>query len=534
MLRASILAVATAVSLVPGLSMAKNTAIVIGIGQYAHLKPEQQLKAPVSDAFAIQDFLISEGWFAKDEIVMLLNKTATGDRIAAEIKKAAEMSDPGDKVLIYFSGHGGRRPDTNGDEADGYDELLLAHDFKGRLASASGDGANGMLLDDWMGEALKDLDGRDVTIILDSCHSATSTRTSSESTFDGPIARGLLIQSARGAQRDAVTTAQEASFVEIRQTTHSVWAASAPEQYAWEQGGKGIFTDFFLSGLRDRNADSNRNGIITSAELWDYTQKRTAAWCKDSKKCRELNKGFTPHFEGPADQVVLNYLKTAQSSETAASDENPTSSATEQPTNQVTSVDDSAQTPVLTEGLPVPTNDGENTQQSSEQLSLADLLGSSNTADLQLDIVNGSDLTIGQMVQFELSTRRSGTLVLFDVNPDGQLLKLSPSVISRANIEKVTPDQTIYVPEGLSANGKPIAIEVTEPTGTGQLVALLIEDDSLDIRTFLGTNLQGEPIPNARGYLANLAERLRRIQANRGINRPLDWSTTYLTYNIKP
>ncbi|MDM8566919.1 caspase family protein [Candidatus Halobeggiatoa sp. HSG11] len=38
----------------------------------------------------------------------------------------------GDKVIIYFSGHGGHIQDNNGDEKDGWDEALITYDIKGK------------------------------------------------------------------------------------------------------------------------------------------------------------------------------------------------------------------------------------------------------------------------------------------------------------------------------------------------------------------------------------------------------------------
>jgi hypothetical protein len=39
-------------------------------------------------------------------------------------------AQPGDALFVHYSGHGGNVRDTNGDEADGYDETLVPLDYE--------------------------------------------------------------------------------------------------------------------------------------------------------------------------------------------------------------------------------------------------------------------------------------------------------------------------------------------------------------------------------------------------------------------
>jgi hypothetical protein len=307
-----------------------------------------------------------------------------------------------------------------------------------------------------------------------------------------------------------VLTAEEGTFIERSSAKHKVWAAAAPEQYAWEANGQGIFTKLFLEGLRDRKADRNGNGVITSAELLDHTRTGARAFCSGSSACIETGKGFTPDYEGSPDDVVMTYRTASQSAENTE-----------------------IQPPYLEE------EDGGSQQQATETpdtsndaVTLGDLLGAGNEANLQLSIVNGTHLKLGDQIQFQARTNRRGTLVIFDLNPEGKLHQLSPSAISPVGVEHVPAGEVLTIPAGLGPNGLPLALQVVPPTGSGQLVALLIEGDNVDLQTVLGQNLTGAPIPNARGFLASLAERLRRMQADNGTNRARSWSTTYLTYTI--
>jgi hypothetical protein len=119
------------------------------------------------------------------------------------------VSRPGDTVLIFFSGHGLQIPDDNGDEPDGLDEVLCPHDqvtgdillqllhrekeldpaTKARLGAwvgvvkdviettKSAEKASAALVratgvsDDEFAHWLQALDGRQVLVILNACHS---------------------------------------------------------------------------------------------------------------------------------------------------------------------------------------------------------------------------------------------------------------------------------------------------------------------------------------------------------------------------
>ena len=112
------------------------------------------------------------------------------------------VTRPGDTAIIYFSGHGMQIPDDNGDEADGQDEVLAPHDLvsgdillelvkkakRGEavdrrvkdwvaLVQKAGPKAGEALIrgtgvtDDVFGHWLQRVDGRQVIVILDICHS---------------------------------------------------------------------------------------------------------------------------------------------------------------------------------------------------------------------------------------------------------------------------------------------------------------------------------------------------------------------------
>ena len=75
---------------------------------------------------------------------------------------------PGDRVYLYFSGHGLQVKDTSGDEEDGMDEAISTYDIK-----AGEDDWTNVILDDDLEAVLEKLKGRAVTLVIDACHSGT-------------------------------------------------------------------------------------------------------------------------------------------------------------------------------------------------------------------------------------------------------------------------------------------------------------------------------------------------------------------------
>jgi len=105
-----------------------------------------------------------------DQTIKLTNKDATFRAIQQAIcEQAKDATRPGDVVYIFWSGHGGRCANTDGTEADGFDEFLVPYD--GKLDDNVDVLRASMVLDDTFGRWVQELDGRRVVVILDTCHS---------------------------------------------------------------------------------------------------------------------------------------------------------------------------------------------------------------------------------------------------------------------------------------------------------------------------------------------------------------------------
>lgn len=72
---------------------------------------------------------------------------------------------PGDSLVFYFSGHGSRQQDSDGDEIDGFDETLCPIDYE----------TEGNILDDEINATIVRPLPQDATLhaIIDACYSGT-------------------------------------------------------------------------------------------------------------------------------------------------------------------------------------------------------------------------------------------------------------------------------------------------------------------------------------------------------------------------
>lgn len=164
------------------------------------------LKGCANDAREMAKLLKESGGLQEAQV--LVNEQATRKNLELAITQwLPSVTGPGDTAFIFFSGHGGQIADDNGDEADKLDEYLLPYDYvtgsalvtllrraregklddglKPRVAAllrlvqrAPSDEQIRQLLtrstgisDDLFGHWIQRLDGRQVVVIVDACHS---------------------------------------------------------------------------------------------------------------------------------------------------------------------------------------------------------------------------------------------------------------------------------------------------------------------------------------------------------------------------
>ena len=151
--------------------------LFIGIGKYLHPeigKPHEELR---HSAEVFHERMLRRGGLDPAGTKLVIDEQATRAQLEELITRwLPGVTQPGDTVFIYFSGHAGTSPNRDGSEPDGMDEMIGPYDLEA--------GAPGMtveqrmdrfrdssILDDVLARWVEELSGRHVVLILDTCHS---------------------------------------------------------------------------------------------------------------------------------------------------------------------------------------------------------------------------------------------------------------------------------------------------------------------------------------------------------------------------
>lgn len=137
-------------------------ALCIGINDYPGT--HMDLKGCINDANDWTKTLTDHNF----SVNTLLNEQATKAAMIEAMSTLINGAEPGDSLVITYSGHGTYQPDTDNDESDGLDEALCPYDLQ----------TNGSALtDDEIHEIFNQRkDGVQLVFISDSCHSGTVNR----------------------------------------------------------------------------------------------------------------------------------------------------------------------------------------------------------------------------------------------------------------------------------------------------------------------------------------------------------------------
>ncbi|MFO1185494.1 MAG: caspase family protein [Bauldia sp.] len=168
--------------------MAQTTyAILVGVSDYWNLDPDLRLKGPRNDVKVMARLLADQGVPPRNIKVLADGARdlppgvenagdPTRSAILAALDALPHQVKRTDRVVFYFSGHGSRQPDQNGDEPSGLDEIFLPIDV-GRWDARNGTVA-GAIVDDELGRRVDAIRtaGADVFAIIDACHAAGGFR----------------------------------------------------------------------------------------------------------------------------------------------------------------------------------------------------------------------------------------------------------------------------------------------------------------------------------------------------------------------
>ncbi|MCO6476684.1 MAG: tetratricopeptide repeat protein [Phaeodactylibacter sp.] len=228
----SLLATRNPAQIGPMANKGATRAVIVGISEYEDQRIPRLFFAH-RDAQAMADFLLSDagGSVSPDNIKLLANEKATRGEITTAFYWLVGESKPGDRAVIYFSGHGDMENKIMMDQ--GY---LLAHDAK-----ASNYMGSGTLPVDMLQKVIQTLSLKldvEVILITDACRAGK---------LAGSESGGVIATNQGLAQ-------QFANEIKI--------LSCEPDQASLESedwgGGRGLFSYFLIDGLKglaDRNQD---------------------------------------------------------------------------------------------------------------------------------------------------------------------------------------------------------------------------------------------------------------------------------------
>ncbi len=222
----------------------RSWAVVVGIAHYPKLAADQQLEFPEADAQSIYSILISRegGDFKAENVHTLVGPKATLAAIRYEIGQwLPENAQEGDRVLIYFAGHGFIDKATG----KGY---LAPYDVDPKNLTATA-----YPMDELSSVVGTKIRAKNRILLTDACHSGAISPDEAQS-----LNKNLL---------------------SLDQSLFSLTASRDREvSYESSQLGHGLFTYYVVTGLAGE-ADTDRDGFVVADELAEYvhTQVREAA-----------------------------------------------------------------------------------------------------------------------------------------------------------------------------------------------------------------------------------------------------------------
>ncbi len=190
--------------------MSSKRAVCIGINDYPGTNLD--LFGCVNDANDWSEVLTQRGFACE----ILLDSAATGSAIRKKLTHLANISEPGDIVVIVYAGHGSVVSDQDGDESDGLDECWCPYDVT----------TQGVITDDELNEVYgQRKSGVRWILISDSCNSGTVSRRSALD--DMPLGRAAKTQVVRSRFLPPNLCASKTAAVQSDQAIRR-FRASAP------------------------------------------------------------------------------------------------------------------------------------------------------------------------------------------------------------------------------------------------------------------------------------------------------------------
>lgn len=248
----------------------KKKALCIGIN---YIGQQAELRGCINDARNIEKFLCERFGYKREDIVVLTDDQRDPRSIPTKTNIINAMhwlvtgAQPNDSLFFHYSGHGGQTKDSDGDEGDGYDEVIYPADFK----------KAGHIVDDEMHKIMvKPLPpGCRLTAIYDSCHSGSALDLPYLYSTEGKLKEPNLALEAGQGLMSAVSSYARGDLGGVFKTVTGVVKAATTGKGA-EQRARQTKTSpadvISLSGCKDSqtSADAVEAGSATGAMSYAF------------------------------------------------------------------------------------------------------------------------------------------------------------------------------------------------------------------------------------------------------------------------
>jgi hypothetical protein len=159
-----------------------------------------------------------------------------------------------------------------------------------------------------------------------------------------------------------------------------------------------------------------------------------------------------------------------------------------------------------------------------------------NSAELSVEMLPGEEVAVGSKVSFRIRTKRSGYLILVDVDVNGRLTQIYPNTRALMSAEQqntnfIKPEKPFIVP---SPNDPNAGLEyiAAPPSGRGMVVAMLSDRpvQLVDLPD-LPEDVTGQP--TALAYLTKIVSGLLIPDTDTGRLQSARWSFNAKFYSIR-
>ncbi len=249
---------------------ASNTYVLsIGIDEYANLT---NLKSSVSDTLLFAETVKKYCFIPEENIFILKNKEATKRNIEDHLKILNSINSEDKDIIFFFSGHGKKIPDLNGDEKDGFDESICPWEFK------EGDELT-YFIDDEIAQYIDLLESnsRRLTFIIDACFSGHAYKTFNPDFFDEKEIDEELSHVSANAEKEIPVEKNEQGFCFFGSSGSSELSIGMNDEL-----GNGIFTYFLVNAFKGF-AEYNGDGMLDSEEIYRYVCSELEIYSKAKK-----------------------------------------------------------------------------------------------------------------------------------------------------------------------------------------------------------------------------------------------------------